>query len=312
VLCVAVDRLGWPVAWDILPGNTADKTAFVATITKLRKRFRIGRVIVVADRGMISKNTIALLADHATAPFDYILGCRMRREKEVNEEVLGRSGRYHKVSDNLDVKEVMVDGRRYVVCRNADEARKDALAREALLHKVETKLHSGPKSLIGNKGYARFLRVDKGGVEIDKAAVERDARLDGKFVLRTNTDLAAEDVALTYKSLWRVERTFREEKSTLEVRPIFHHNDESSIGHIVACFLALRLEVDLQRRLDQRGVDISWPDLVRDLSQVQAVDVTLDSERFRLRTDLAGSAHYAFTAAGIRPPPTLTSLPVEG
>lgn len=309
VLCVAVDQRGWPIAWEILPGNTIDGKSFVAMIAKLRERFRVRRVIVVADRGMISKRTIALLTQHEEAPFDYILGCRMRRQKEVSGKVLGRAGRYHTVADNLEVKEVRVGGRRYVVCRNPIEQRKDEAAREAILAKLESTLREkGPKAVIGNRGFARFVKVARGAVTINEAAVVADARLDGKFVLQTNTALEAAEVARAYKGLWRVERTFRETKSTLEVRPIYHHRDDTTIGHIVACFLALRLEVDLQRRLDERGSTVSWPDLMRDLAQVQAVDLELDRESYRLRTDLSGSAFEAFAAAGVRPPSTVTHL----
>ncbi len=233
----------------------------------------------------------------------------MRRQKEVNEAVLARAGRYQRVADNLEVKEVRIGQRRDVVCRNPIEQRKDELARQAILEKLQHTLeHDGPKAIIGNKGFARFVKVNRGAVTINEQAVEADARLDGKFVLRTSTSLSAEDVARAYKSLWRVERTFRETKSTLEVRPIFHHRDETTIGHIVACFLALRLEVDLQRRLDERGCTASWPDLMRDLAQVQAVDLELDGERYRLRTDLAGSAFETFAAAGVRPPSVVTHL----
>lgn len=158
------------------------------------------------------------------------------------------------------------------------------------------------------QAFARFIKVQRGSVTIDRKAIETDARLDGKFVLMTNTDLPTAEVTTTYKSLWRVERTFREEKSTLEVRPIFHHRDDTSIVHIVACFLALRLEGDLQRRLDEHGVDVSWPDLMRNLAQVQAVTVELDGQRYRLRTDLVGAAHHAFVAAGLRPPCPVSHL----
>lgn len=310
MICLAVDRHGWPIAWDMLPGNTADTVSFVATIKKLRERFRIGRVTVVADRGMISKDTIALLEGHTEAPFDFILGCKMRRQKEVTNQVLSRAGRFQQVGDkgNLEVKEVVVDGRRYVVCRNPLEAKKDAAARDAIVQKLQEALSHGPKTVIGNVGFKRFVRVQKGAVSIDRDAIERDARLDGKFVLRTSTDLPTEDVALAYKSLWRVERAFRETKSTLEVRPVFHHRDDTTIGHIVGCFLALRLEVDLQRRLDEHGVDVSWPDLMRDLDQVKAVDITLDGQRYRLRTELVGEAAAAFAAAGVRPPRLVSSI----
>lgn len=308
VICLAVDKEGWPVAWDLLPGNTADRTAFVAMIAKLRERFCIRRVVVVADRGMISRDTIALLESDAEAPFEFILGCRMRKQVEVRDDVLSRAGRYHTVADNLDVKEVMVQGRRYVVCRNPQEAKKDAAAREAIVAKLEEAIAKGPKSLFGNVGYKRFVRVSKGSVTINRDAIEQDARLDGKFVLRTNTNFETDDVARAYKSLWRVERAFRETKHTLEVRPVYHQRDDTTVGHIVACFLALRLEVDLQKRLDARGVDASWPDVMRDLGRLMAVDLTLDEQRYRLRTELRGTAFAALQAAGVRPPPVLTHL----
>lgn len=308
VLCVAVDGEGWPIAWEIYPGNTADKKAFEGIMAVLRERLRIRRVIVVADRGMISADTIRLLTDDADAPFDYIMGCRMRREKEVSEAVLSRGGRYRRVAGNLEVKEVTIGDHRYVVCHNAEEAQKDAAARQAILAKLEVTLSHGPKSVVGNRGFKRFLKVSKGAVSIDADAVKRETRLDGKFVLRTNTNLSAEEVAATYKSLWRVERVFRQEKSTLEIRPIYHHRDDTSVGHIAASFLALRLELDLQRRLEDKGIDVSWPDMMRDLSAVQAVHLDLEGQGYRIRTDLEGCAHAAFQAAGVRPPSRLTPL----
>jgi Transposase DDE domain len=307
ILCVAVDAKGWPVAWEIYPGNTADGAALEKIVGTLRGRFRIRRTIVVADRGMMSPGAIRLLEDHPV-PFDYILGCRMRKQKEVNQEVLARAGRYQVVAGNLEVKEVNVRGKRYVVCRNPEEAQKDQAAREAILSQLEEVLSHGPKGLIGNKGYRRFLKITKGSVRIDPWAIEEDARLDGKFVLATNTDLPAAQVAQSYKSLWRVERTFREEKSTLEVRPIYHHRDDTSLGHIVASFLALRLEVDLQRRLEEKEIKAPWSQLMQQLAQVQAVHLGLAGRHFVIRTDLDPLASSAFQAVGLRPPPRM----VEG
>jgi len=305
VLGVAVDREGRPVSWEVFPGNTADPEAFEAIITKMRTRFRIGRVVVVADRGMMGKKSLELLTA-GKAPYDYILGCRMRKQKEIGGAVLARAGRYHEVGENLKVKEVLVGDRRYIICLNEEEERKDEAVREAILDHLREKLSGGAKSLVGNKGYARYLRVTKDAMRIDEDKVAAEARYDGKYVLRTNTDLPAAEVAKTYKSLWRVERAFRETKSTLNVRPIFHHRDDTSIGHIVAGFLALRLEVDLQRRLEAHGVDVSWPTLMRDLGRVQAVRLEADGQTYVLRTDLQGTAHQAFRAAGVRPPSSVT------
>src|ERR671919_116173 len=204
VLCVAVDGQGWPVAFDVLPGNTADVEALSLTIARFRERFRIRRAVMVADRGMFGKNTLAQLRDDATAPFDYILGCPLRRERVVAKEVLARPGRYQQVADNLEVKEVKLGERRHVVCRNPIAAKQDAADREALLAKLrQTLAHDGPKAVVGNRGFARFLKIAKGSVTLDEAAIAREARLDGKFVLTTSTDLPAAAVAKAYKSLWR-------------------------------------------------------------------------------------------------------------
>ena len=277
VICVAVDAKGWPVTWEIFPGNTADIEAFKHIVARMKERFPIGKVIVVADRAMLSAETLKMLAEDTETPFDYILGCKLRKNKEVREQILTCGGRYQKVADNIEVKEVLFDGRRYIVCRNPEEAKKDEAAREAILSKLKDTIERhGPKSLVKNRGYARFVKIRKGAVSINTDAVEADRRFDGKFVLRTNTKLSPAEVAKTYKGLWRVERTFREEESTLEVRPIYHQRDDTSIGHIVASFLALRLEVDLSMQLDQKGIECSWPDLMRDLKRLQAVHMNLD------------------------------------
>jgi len=310
VIGVVVTGEGWPISWEVFPGNTADPVALRSIVSKLRQRFNIGKVVVVADRGMMSEDTIRFLEEDKKFPMDYILGCRMRRQKELRRDILSRAGRYRAVAENMDVKEVWKENRRYVICRNETEPEKDRQTREQiLLHIKEIITHKGAKSLIGNKGYARYLKINRGSICINEGAVKNDVLLDGKFILRTNTQLPTEEVAKTYKSLWRVERIFREQKSTLQVRPIYHHRDDTCIGHIVASFLALRLEVDLQRKLDEKGITASWPDIMRDLGQVQSVLVERDGKRYRLRTDMKGTASAVFTATGVRPP-SVVELPV--
>jgi len=306
MLCVAVDRRGWPIAWEFLPGNTADKESFVRAIEKLRERFRIGRVTVVADRGMISKDTIKLLEGHAQAPFDYILGVRMRKDPDV-ADLLWTTREYDFVKENLSVAERTLDGKRYILCYNEEEAKKDAQVRETILQNLKDTLKKGKaKSLVGNTGYRRFLKGETGSWRVDFDKAQDDALYDGMFVLRTNTDLPAAEVAKTYKGQWRVERTFREQKSTMEMRPLFHHNDDTRIGHIVACFLALRLEVDLQRHMDDKGLKTPWRDLMRDLKRVKAVCMDLDGQSYTIRTDLPPHAVESFHAAGLRPPPRIS------
>jgi Transposase DDE domain len=302
ILGVLMRRDGLPIACEVWPGNTADVTRLTVIAELLRKRFAIERVVVVCDRGMVSKKTLDALTAQG---FLYIVGMKMRGLLEVRAEVLARAGRYHVVRENLRVKEVQVDDRRYVVCVNPDETVKDRQDREKILAALEQKLAAGGvKRLIPNRGYRRFLRVRAGQFEIDARRVREEARYDGKYVLRTTTELPAEEVALAYKNLLWIERLFRELKSMLETRPIYHHWVKDNVkGHIFACFLALYLVVVLRKKIEALGKTVEWNDLIRDLAQLRAIGLRLDGQRYLLRTNFTGVAHVAFQALGLRPPP---------
>ncbi len=317
VVGAVLDGQGRPICCELWPGNTTDVTTLIPVVDRLRSRFGIGRVCIVADRGMISKETIAALEQDERG-WQYILGARMRSQNEVKDEVLSRAGRYRVVhpprveSDDpspLKVKEVWVDDRRYVVCLNEDEARKDAADREAIVAALREQLRSGDKSLVGNKGYRRYL--GGGGPEhfgIDEAKVAEDARYDGKWVLRTNTELDSAEVALQYKQLWMVEHWFRSCKSLLQTRPIFHKCDETIRDHVFCSFLALVLRQELQARLEERGHDLEWADVICDLDRLQVVEVEQDGKRFLLRTEVQGTCGKVFQAAGVALPPTVQQV----
>ena len=120
---------------------------------------------------------------------------------------------------------------------------------------------------MGNRGFRRYLRVEKDAVRVNRRKVEEEARYDGKWVLRTNTDLPAGEVALQYKRLLTVERFFREAKDLLETRPIFHKYQATIAGHIFVSFLALAVRHEICARLGKRGHDVEWADVVRDLGE---------------------------------------------
>ena len=140
-----------------------------------------------------------------------------------------------KAPSPLKVKEVLVQNRRYIVCHNEDQAKKDAADREAIVAHLCEQLKQGDKSLVGNKGYRRYLKTHGPHFVIDEKKLEAEARYDGKWVLRTNTALSAKDTALKYKQLWMVEQVFRTTKSILETRPIYHKCDETIRGHVFTC-----------------------------------------------------------------------------
>ena len=293
---------GQPVSCEMWPGNRTDSKALLPVVDRLRKRFGLRRVCWVADRGMISKGTIDSLEQQG---MEYILGARMRLQREVREAVLGRAGRYHEVSDNLLVKEVWVQGRRYIVCHNPQEAVKDAADRQAIVESLEDCLKSGARQLVGNRGYRRFLRVNKGSIIIDEKKVSEDARYDGKFVLRTNSSLPADEVAVQYKRLLMVEQFFRSAKSLLRTRPVFHQWDATIKGHVFCSFLALVLVDEMKRRLATRGWNLEWNDIRHDLESLAEIEVREGEESYLLRTPLQGTAGKVPQAVGVAIPPTV-------
>jgi DDE family transposase len=314
VVGAVLDGQGRPICCELWPGNTADVTTLVPVVDRLRARFGVTKVCIVADRGMISKETIEDLEEEQRG-WEYILGARMRAQNEVKDDVLARAGRYRVVhpqrqtSDDpspLKVKEVRVAGRRYVVCLNEDEARKDAADREAIVASLREKLQAGEKSLVGNKGYRRYLSATgPDHFRIDEAKIKEEARYDGKWVLRTNTDLGAAEVALQYKRLWMVEAWFRSCKSLLQTRPIFHRCDEAIRGHVFCSFLALVLRQELEARLAADGHEFEWADVIQDLDRLQVVEVEQEGKRFLLRSEVRGTCGAVFRAAGVAVPPTV-------
>ena len=308
---------GRPICCELWPGNTADVTTLIPVVDRLRSRFGVRRVCIVADRGMISQETIAAL-EAKERGWQYILGARMRSQNEVKDNVLSRGGRYRivhrervKTDDPspLKVKEVRVDQRRYIVCLNDDEARKDAADRDAIVAALREQLRGGDKSLVGNKGYRRYLAGSgPEHFQVDEAKIAEDARYDGKWVLRTNTELDAAEVALQYKRLWTVEHWFRSCKSLLQTRPIFHKCDETIRGHVFCSFLALVLRQELQARLEERGHKFEWADMIEDLDRLQSVTVAQDGKQFVLRSEAQGTVGKVFQAAGVALPPTIQAV----
>lgn len=199
-----------------------------------------------------------------------------------------------------------VEDRRYIVCLNDDQAAKDAADRATMLAALEDRLRQGAGSLIGNSGYRRYLKVSRGSVTLDAAKVAAEARFDGKWVLRTNLQLEAADIAVAYQQLWMVEDVFRTMKSVLETRPIYHRCDETIRGHVFCSFLALRLRTELQDRLAARGHgNLEWAQILRDLDRVEEVEIAKGDSRFLLRTETTGTAGKVLQAAGVALPPTV-------
>ena len=322
ILAVLLDGDGRPVCSEMWPGNTADVTTLIPVIDRLRRRFAIARVCVVADRGMISAETLAELEARRLL---YILGVRERTDKLVRELVLDDPAPFVPLTltkrgkeIDYEAKTVKLAGRRYIVCRNHQEAVKDAADRAAIVSALERQLARGDKALVGNTGYRRYLKTIRDDhFAIDPDKVEEDKRFDGIFVLRTNTDLNPLEAMLCYKQLWTVEQTFRTAKHLFSTRPIFHKLDETIRGHVFSSFLALVLKKALEDRIaapevfSKAGRAGSWPEIIADLDSLTETEMEQDGKRFVLRSAPRPAASLALRAAGVALPPTVRHIDAD-
>jgi transposase len=311
IVGVVIDAAGRPVCSEMWPGNTADVSVLVPVIDRLRRRFGIGRVCVVADRGMISAPTIAALEDRG---LEYVLGARERTDNLVRTVVLADERPFTPLcipraggeETQLFIKEVQAEGRRYIVCRNEAEAAKDAADRQSIVAALDQQLKRGDKALIGNSAYRRYLRTtSKKAFEIDPGKLAEEARYDGLFVLRTNARITPLQAVLRYRDLMQVEQLFRTAKALMRTRPIYHSSDAAIRGHVFCSFLALLLRKELNERCRATGFQPEWGDVLRDLDRLQEVTITKDGRAMTLRTPASGVIGPLFKAARMALPPNI-------
>lgn len=316
VVGLAVTRDGLPVRSWVFPGNTTDVTTVQKVKDELRG-WRLGRCVFVGDAGMNSEDNRRELALGAGK---YILASRMRAGDEVTTEVLRRAGRYHEVRDNLRVKEVWVgDGerrRRYVVCHNPDEARRQHQHRQHVVADLEAELASLKQQrgarhskraceLLSSQRFSRYLRQTRTGLlRIDRAAIKQAARYDGKWVVTSNDDtLTAEDLALGYKQLMRVEHCWRQLKSGLRLRPVYHRRPWRIQAHVTITVLGLLLE-----RIAEIRAGDTWRNVAAQLETIKVVEYDRAGARVHQTTESRPEVAHLLDRLGIKPPPRLLSV----
>jgi len=314
VVGAILDSSGMPICCELWPGNITDVTTLVPVVQRLKSRFGIDSVCIVADRGMISRGTIEKL-ESDEFKLRYILGARMRKDKAFRDSTFPIDDSFTVVTgprtcskdpSPLVVSERTIDGKRYVICYNEEQARKDKADRGAIAESLRDKLKSGDKNLVGNDGYRKYLRT--AGAEhftVDEDKIQSEERFDGIWILRTNTDLSPADVALQYKELWMVEDVFRSVKTVLETRPIYHKVDDTIRGHVFCSFLALMLLKELEARLAARGERFEWKDIKQDLLALQDVELDVNGATWHLRTDVKRTASSVLRAVGVAVPPNI-------
>jgi hypothetical protein len=313
IIGMAVTRTGIPIRVWSWPGNTGD-SALIRQVKDDLRAWRLGRVVWVADRGFASEQNRRYLQRGGG---NYIIGEKLRGDSPEAAAALARQGRYRKVAQNLEVKEVVIDDGvmrdRFVICRNPEAAERDRIVRDQLLAQLTDTiddtdgLEPEARTALAAKvpaGLRRFLRTTPTGLlRIDRSAVRAEENLDGKFLLRTSDPtLSAEDIAVGYNQLLEVERGWRDMKSTLDLRPpVFHRLEDRIRAHVLLCWLALLLI-----RLAETETGDTWRNLRNTLDQIHLVELAGTTGHVLQRSDLTNTHTRTLAALGVPEPPRFT------
>jgi len=324
VIGLAVTREGIPVRVWVWPGNTSDQSVVSEIKTDLGG-WRLGRAIYVVDSGFSGRENLRALR---SAGGHYIAGCRLRAGTREAQAALSRQGRYRTVRENLRVKEVRVgDGdaaERFIVCHNPAEADRQRARRQQRINRIEAELarlaaqrdraktaadkaaHArGECALRDHPTLSRYLRqTTSGRLVLERPKIAAEQHLDGKYLLTTSDpSLSAEDVALGYKKLLEAERSFRDLKGTLSLRPVFHRKDERIRAHVLVCFLALVLVRVAEQRTGQ-----TWRTIRTELGQIRLGHFQSPDGSFAQTTELTASQRQLLGALGVPEPPRFARI----
>jgi transposase len=327
---LAVTKEGIPVRCWCWPGNSNDQQVLAEVRDDMRD-WKLGRVITVVDRGFSSADNLAYLR---RAGGHYIAGMRMRNGNPLVEAVLSRQGRYQQIRDNLRVKEVRLDAQdvRFVICHNPEQAQRDEQQRDQAIIRIEAELARideqrardahrprGDKTRIRNEAahvraecalrdhptLGRWLTQQPNGrLKVNTGKVNAETRLDGKYLIATSDPhISAEDVALGYKNLLEAERGFRDLKSHLLLRPVFHRLERRIRAHVLICWLALLLT-----RVAERGSGLSWRNINRQLGRITQVTLAGPVGTVIQTTPLSPEQKAIYQALSIQPPARVTAF----
>jgi hypothetical protein len=313
VIGMAVTRTGIPVRAWCWPGNTGD-SALIRQVKNELRDWTLARVVWVADRGFASAENRRFLRRGA---HHYIIGERLRSGSAEARAALARAGRYQAVAEGLRVKEVRIaEGERFVICYNPEGAARDAAVRARLLARLTEMIAASDRlsatrraelrGVISTRpGLARYLRLTAGGLlRIDEGALKAEAKLDGKYLLRSSDpELSAEDIALGYKQLYEVERGWRDMKQVIDLRPVYHRKEERIRAHVVLCWLALLLI-----RVTETTCGGAWPNLRRELEKIKVGTFTGPAGSFRQRTEITASQRVILGKLELAEPPRIQQL----
>ena len=311
-----------PIGCEMVQGNTTDVKAMEEIIKGVKTRFSIRKIILVGDGGMNSEGNRELIKKENMG---YIFGTRIRNCKAIKDYLKNSQpieydmGIERDGKNGLKRKELKEEGKRYAIVYNGKEAERERKSREEIIEKLKKRLAKGGiKGLIKNKGQKKYIKLaknktaDKKGkkqdselFKIDYEKIREEEKYDGLFVCETdNMEMEIGDVVMQYKNLWQVEAAFRNLKDVIEMRPIYHKNDDMIKGHIFASFLGLYADMYLKKMLADNGIKDAEEigELMAEARAIKAIKIKVKDTQAVMRTELGMNVNKLFTALNMRPP----------
>lgn len=314
VMGLLIDREGRPIGYELFSGNTFEGKTLEVSLDKLKKRFSIGKVIIVADRGINSKINLKKIKDKG---YDYIFASRIKNlKKDITEEIFKKEGYQdtdgvsYKIIDYLNkISKTCQLPENLIITYSPQRAQKDQADRQRLIKKARTLLQNQSYITASNKkGGKKYL---KGSPDInwtlDIEAIKKDELFDGYYGIQTSQKkLSAKDVLKAYHALWKIEESFRIMKSTLEVRPVFHWTEARIKGHFVICFLAFLLERTLEFKLKKANLEVSPQKIQEIINSMNFAQVKIEKNTFLIKTNFDSLGNKILRLLQIKPPKNVT------
>ena len=303
VLALATTSEGLPIGYSLFSGKTAEVKTLLHCLGEWRKIADIRDVVVIADRAMMSADN---LQEMERQNIRYVVAAKLKQfTSKIKMQILMRHEEtaIQVGEEQVFAKEHNIDGRRLIVSYSDSRALKDRSDRERLLSRLQKKVvgETNPRTLVTNRGYLKFLdEKEKGKVVLNEQKIAEDSRWDGLHGIITN-DLSspAGELLARYRQLWVIEESFRINKHTLAMRPIYHFKPERIQVHVLICYLAFALSRYTQQQLKNYGTPMSVDSIRHALSQVEASIVRAEDRVYRMPSKTRAEAEAIYRAFGI-------------
>ena len=309
VLSLLVDREGIPIGFELYEGKKFEGKTLIDIIEKVKNKFKINKIIFIADQGMLSKDNLTVIKDNE---FEYIIGSRIRsKSKKIKEQVLNAENYITVSKENEEIfkyKEIEIGEDKIICSWSKKRANKDRKDRARLLLKAEKLLKGGINKLITSRGAGKYIDISsQTTAQINNEKIQRDEQWDGYFAIQTNSKINDQEKLLEYyHQLWKVEESFRLFKSHLETRPMFHWNSSRINGHMVLCFLSFLFERTLEFKLRQNSIEYSADKIRQALNSLEFSEISIENKTFYLRAPVEGLAYQLLKIFNIRMPKSMS------